>query len=545
MAHSFSTQDFIQLRRLGVTKAASLFTRRRWAAAGAKATESEEREARSRQEGKRSFRSGPDVRYLGVESYRDVEILNWSQEIRFRPELIFFPKTRQEVVTIVKAAYASHKRISIMGKGHSWNPLMEGSDYLVCTVDLDRILGVDVENGLVTVEPGATIAQVDRTLAAFGLCMPANIVGTTEITFGGLLATGSHGSGRDSVPMSDLMVAVEMVLPNGEVRTFSDSTSGKEIMDALRLNIGMFGVMSRITVKAEPTYDVEVVDQRIPLQSLFQRLPDLLARCQTVEVLWFPFTDDVTVKTWSKTHKQRSETSALEHGWAWAQRNLAYTVFDAYLARQMLENPASTPRLMRLFSPLVFPERTYVTDVTSAIHYVNEAANFPIKETEIAVPIHDLRQLASVEAAWAAMIDTVHADAKRGIYALNIIAHLRFSAGSTAYMSPAYGNPWTAWLDFGSYYKTPGWDALVQRVWSRWREIPGVRLHWAKEMQRHAGLDLRAMYGNESIDRFLDVRAQLDPRGAFANDFTRRLFHLAFPAHPLGAPASDGLHASP
>jgi hypothetical protein len=207
---------------------------------------------------------GPDLRCFGVESYRGVLLHNWSREIHFRPELVFFPKSPADVIAIVEAAIARDKRISIMGKGYSWNPLMVGSEYSICTVDMNRVIDVDPRRGLVTVEPGATIAEVDAVLARHGSSIPDNIVGTTDITFGGLVATGSHGSGRDCVPMSDLMVAVEIVRPDGTLATFSDEGSGKTVMDALRLNLGLFGVMTKITLRAVPTYDVEVVDQRVP-----------------------------------------------------------------------------------------------------------------------------------------------------------------------------------------------------------------------------------------------------------------------------------------
>lgn len=472
------------------------------------------------------FKKGQNVRYLGIESYRDVQMHNWSREVHFRPEIVFFPKTREDIITIVKDANSRNKRISIIGKGHSWNPLMAGSDYLISTVDMDRIIKIDTENNLVTVEAGATIAQVDEVLAPFGLSVPFNIVGTRNITYGGLMATGSHGSGRTCVPMSDLMVEVEMIRPDGRIETFSDATHGKDVMDALRLNLGLFGVMHKITFKVEPSFNVEVTDQNVPVQELFDRLPQLLARHQTVEVLWFPFTDNVTVKAWNRTYKPKSEISLTDHLWARLKRKAAYVIFDKYVSRQLVKDPASTPSLLRRFSPLVFPERTYITDVTSAIHYVDEAVQFPIKETEIALGFEGPNDLTQVKKAWDAMVRTVYANARQGVFTLNIIAHMRFSAGSTAYMSPAYGNKWTAWLDFGSYYRSGGWGELVDQVWRTWRDIPGVKLHWAKEMHRHEGLDLRQMYGRENIEKFLGIRAQFDPKGLFANDFMRGLFGL-------------------
>lgn len=472
---------------------------------------------------------GPNRKLFGVESYDGTVVRNWSQATTFKPEVVFFPATRDEVAAVVRGAGELHRRITLMGKGHSWNPLMAGSDYLLCTARLNQILAIDEAKGLVTIEPGATIAEVEDTLLAYGLCIPGNIVGTRNITFGGLMATGSHGSGRTAPPMSDLLTEVEMVLPSGEVCTFSDEASGKELMDALRLNLGLFGVMTRMTFKVEPSFRVEATDYRVKLSEVFERLPQFLRDYNSVEVLWFPFMDSVTVKTWRRTEKKKSWWPGLRGLLSWVQRHLGYLIFEHHIAKKLVDDPTSTPKLMQRFGPLVFRPGTSILDVGEAVHYVNEAERFPINETEIAIGFDDPARLERVKAAWDAVINQAFADAEHGTYALNIIAHLRFSGGSSAYMSPAYGNERTAWLDFGSYHESAGWDELVGRIWRSWRTIPGVKLHWAKEMQRHEGLDLEAMYGKTNIEKFLEHRARFDPKGTFAHDLARRLFRLKLP----------------
>src|SRR5262245_58101000 len=73
-----------------------------------------------------------------IERYYNKQIYNWAKNVSFRPEIVFVPKDKRELIEIVKQAKQYGKRITVIGKGHSWNPLMEGSDYLVSTIKLKQ-----------------------------------------------------------------------------------------------------------------------------------------------------------------------------------------------------------------------------------------------------------------------------------------------------------------------------------------------------------------------------------------------------------------------
>jgi L-gulonolactone oxidase len=467
------------------------------------------------------YKHGKNVRYLGIESYRGVHIYNWAQNVQFNPELVFLPQTRDDLVAIVKDAGKNNKRITLIGKGHSWNPLMEGSSYLISTIKMNKFR-IHPEDSSVTVEPGATIAQVDTALEKQGFMVPCNIVGTTDITYGGVMATGSHGSGRNCPTMSDFIEEIEFVKGNGEIEVVSEATHGAEVMNAARLNLGLFGVMSKIKFRVQKAFNVQVTDHGYPIGKLFDVLPDLLRKNENVEILWFPMTDRAIVKTWNHT------TKPVNPGPLNPRTRVALTKWFLYkgfvsLVKWFMEHPSRLPGMASIIGKNLFPDRTYVQPVDQAIHYVNEAVIYPIHETEIAIP-YDFDNLTNVKTGWDAMIKGAYDSAKAGKYALNIIAHMRFIKSSNALLSPSLNNTRTCYMDFGSYYKTPGWDDLVNEVWATWHSIPGVKLHWAKDMRAYADLDVHTMYGPENVARFLRIRESFDPQGIFANDFMKRLF---------------------
>ena len=475
-------------------------------------------------QGRNLFRQGKNVKYLNIESYQDVAMYNWAENVQFKPEIVFFPKNQQDLVAIVKDANAKNKKITIMGKGHSWNPLMEGSSYLISTIDLNKI-SANVKEKLVTVEAGATIKQVDKYLARFGLVIPCNIVGTTDITYGGIMATGSHGAGASCPTMSDFITQIEIVKANGEVELLSKETHGAKLMDAARMNLGLFGVMHKITFKAQKSFNVHVYDEHIPRKKLFKVLPKYLREKENVEVLWFPFTKNVIVKSWNPTNREKNLKTHFRSTVETVKRESFYYIFKYFLQRDFENSPHKIPGIIKKFAPHIFPEDNYITDVGSAIHYINEATNYPINETEIALPFQ-IDDLSNIKKGWDAMVNSVYSNKKKGKYPLNIVVHMRFLAGSTALMSPSRGNERTCYMDFGSFYKTPGWKELVNEIWETWKDLPGVKLHWAKDMRAYNELDISSMYGKENVETFLSYREEFDPNEIFLNDFMKKLFKL-------------------
>src|SRR4051812_45122726 len=122
---------------------------------------------------------------------------NWAGGVSCRPEWAFYPERLEDLVAIGREARARGRKLRVVGGGHAWSPLVPTDAYLVHLNKLDRI-SVDVSNPArptVTLEAGATVEQVNRVLARHGLAIPSNVV-LESVRYGGLIATGSHGSGR-------------------------------------------------------------------------------------------------------------------------------------------------------------------------------------------------------------------------------------------------------------------------------------------------------------------------------------------------------------
>ena len=102
--------------------------------------------------------------------------------------------------------------------------------------------------------------------------------------------------------MSDWITSIKVVGPEGKVRTFPNDFDDVKLpkgvtvddaMNALRLNLGVFGVVVEITLKVEPMVSSEVRNSYPQIGDLFYgpdpSIKHILKDNWSVQILWLPF----------------------------------------------------------------------------------------------------------------------------------------------------------------------------------------------------------------------------------------------------------------
>jgi hypothetical protein len=101
---------------------------------------------------------------------------------------------------------------------------------------------------------------------------------------------------------------------------------------------------------------------------------------------------------------------------------------------------------------------------------------------------------------------------------------------STALLSPSEGHELgSCYIEALTFENTAGLAPYFAELGAKWEALGG-RPHWAKLFYHPA--DLRKLYG-ENLDRFLAVRAVLDPEGVFLNEFLDDILALRSPSRGL------------
>lgn len=174
-------------------------------------------------------------------AYDDARAI-WNGMIDRRPGLIVRCLTTEDIVSAVRFARDNGLLVSVRGGGHgiAGNAVCDGG----LMIDLSQMKSVRVDAALqrAWVEPGATLADLDKETQAFGLAVPTGINSTTGIA--GLTLGGGFGWITRKFGLTlDNLVSVEVVTADGELRRASASQD-PELFWALRGGGGNFGVVT-------------------------------------------------------------------------------------------------------------------------------------------------------------------------------------------------------------------------------------------------------------------------------------------------------------
>jgi FAD/FMN-containing dehydrogenase len=179
------------------------------------------------------------------------------------------PTSVAEVATIVGLARRTGRAISVSGGRHAMGTQQFGTDTLhIDITGLDRVLELDVNAGLVTVEAGimwpALIAELHRR--RLDDPRPWTIrekqTGVDDVTIAGSLAANMHGRSLARPPFVTDVEAFELIDAQGRLVTCS-RTENAELFRLAIGGYGLFGIIVRVTLRLERRFkarrDVRII----------------------------------------------------------------------------------------------------------------------------------------------------------------------------------------------------------------------------------------------------------------------------------------------
>lgn len=454
---------------------------------------------------------------------------NWAGNVSGAPSHIFTPKTRDDIIRIIHQAQLEKKTVRVAGSGHSWSPLVPTDGFLIRMAHFSDI-SINADKTAVTLGPAITVDQLAEFFLDNDVCIPSSVgIGLGEATMGGVFSTGCHGSGIEMPSVSDWIVEVELIDARGAIKTFSEDKDGKAVMNALRLSLGMCGVITSFTMRVLPMFNVHVIESKESVAPTLAGLKELVMGNAYAEVSWMPFNDQIWVQTANTTNHPITRDSFTPPPNTFREK--LYAVGSA-LALDVLEtSPDMVPDMLKTSFQLLDPGN-YISKITHYLHNADYGFlldRYRLLDIEVVFDIDE--SFESVRRAFAIAAEKIHQWQKIGEYPLNSTLGFRFIKNSEALLSSCRGNTYTCMVEIFSYHKTSNFSAFAGELAAAWmKELPKARPHWAKAFQftPNAIPVIRESFSSQ-LEEFLEVRRQIDvdPDNLFVNDMLAELFGLS------------------
>ena len=212
------------------------------------------------------------------------------------PEVLMFVQTAEQISKIMK--YANENIIPVVVRGSGTGLVggcvpLEGG-IVICTSRMNKILELDENNLTLTVEPGVLLFEIYQYLESRGYFYAPD-PGEKTATIGGNISTNAGGMRAVKYGTTrDWIVALEVVLPNGDIEQFGrkvvkDST-GYSLKNLIVGSEGTLAIVTKAILKIAPK-PKETLSLLVPFQSreeALEAVPEIIkAHLSTIAIEFF------------------------------------------------------------------------------------------------------------------------------------------------------------------------------------------------------------------------------------------------------------------
>ncbi|MEJ2210409.1 MAG: FAD-linked oxidase C-terminal domain-containing protein [Anaerolineae bacterium] len=198
------------------------------------------------------------------------------------PEVVVRVTSAEQVAAVLRLAQRERVPVTPRGAGYGLSggavPLCGG--IVLSTERMTRILEIDRENLMVTVEPGVITGDLHRAVEAEGLFYPPDPASLDSCSIGGNVAEGAGGPRAVKYGTTrDYVCGLEAVMPSGEIMTWGGklvkNVTGYNLVQLLIGSEGTLAVVTKIVLRLLPLPRLQV-DLLVPFDD-FQMAADTVS----------------------------------------------------------------------------------------------------------------------------------------------------------------------------------------------------------------------------------------------------------------------------
>jgi FAD-linked oxidoreductase len=424
---------------------------------------------------------------------------NWSGGVTSKPRQVFAPKDEVELASAVRK---SPGPVRVPGAGHSFTPVAASDGTLIDLAAFTGFKGMDTERQVATLAAATPLWELGPLLyrAGYGL---KNMGDIDRQTLGGVVGTGTHGTGPALKSFSGEVAGFRLVLANGDVIDCSENENA-DVFSAGRCSLGMLGAMTEIAMNVRPAYKLKEKNFLMPPDELFAQLDRLVSSNRHFEFFWFPYADVCVCKSLNETDEPAPEPRSAEDMYARGEKSGSDAAAFAGINEVLPYAPFLLGPAHRLFSQLMpGPGRA---------RWSHEIFPSPrttrFNEMEYAVPYEKGPDC----------IREIVAKIRKDRINTGFPIEFRSVAADDVWLSPFYQRP-SATIAVHQYHRVDT-TKLFTACETIFRRYDG-RPHWGKRHTRSA-TEVESLY--PQYGAFRALRRKMDPEGKFLNPHLRAIF---------------------
>ncbi len=198
-------------------------------------------------------------KYLVGIAYPRESTLSMDDSINDRSLPNSLPTSAAELAELV--ASANRDRVPLVVAGNrsklDWGGIVAGTNRIVSTQQLDRLIAHAVGDLTVTVEAGMPFARLQEILATAGQFLPLDPVYPDRATIGGIIATANTGSLRHRYGgVRDLLLGISFARADGKIAKAGGrvvkNVAGYDMMKLFTGSYGTLGILTEVTLRVYP-----------------------------------------------------------------------------------------------------------------------------------------------------------------------------------------------------------------------------------------------------------------------------------------------------
>ena len=430
---------------------------------------------------------------MGRSSQQTTRWSNWAGNQQTGSVLVSKPQTESELQQVVQNAQTSGRRVKAVGSGHSFTAIAVAEEVLVDLSKYDEILAIDKINQTVTVQSGIQLSKLNQALYENSLAMQ-NLGDIAYQTIAGAISTSTHGTGAKFTGIANQVVALRVVLADSSIVECSANVNA-ELFSCARVGLGAIGLISTVTLKVVPAFNLAVIEEPMRVDDVLQNLDLHVDSNDHFEFFWVPHTGWALTKRNNRNNLPIEPMSKMSH---WYSKTLMENYAFGAVCMLGKARPSLIPKLAKA---LPSSGRNEYSDASHKVFASKRIIKF--YEMEYAIP----------REACAEALNRVRRMVADSGFFLNFPVEVRFTAPDEIPLSTA-SNRESAYIAV-HIYKGMNYVPYFTEVESIMNSYQG-RPHWGKLHFQNAST-LASRY--PQWDVFQSVRNQVDPKRMFSNQY--------------------------